>query len=453
MLRTYAIATLLMLLMGSCAVTKKLRVRNDSTFPGIKAYRDSSQRPTNVILVHGMGTKCLCEFDDLASSIALRMGFDARTKKYQEVISVPNSRAEVKVTSFAKGQERLNFFFVHWSPVTIDFKKYVFDADRVKRSALVNNRIKDLVVNDGFADVTAYADSGMRAEINRAIIKALGLTFVKQSVLDNAIWRSEGAVIEPGDLKPHAEEQLTVVSGSFGSKIVYEALFDLPALSDAAPDAVSAYLFEQLFQTEFYWFLLSNQLPLTEKYHFKEPSPDAPPTTVFSKAVSDALLSNQSKLQGEQFENLRKSGVLEPGFGYEGMSSKQAFRAYVDVLFDQSHMVSFYDPNDMLGYRVLRTGHDQNEYADLTNVRINVARPILRVFVNPLTAHEGSKEDGRVHCMIVNGCTKEWKGMKRRPQRKALQYYRKDRRFRRRHDITIKCQKYCKDSGLKSEVR
>lgn len=330
-----------------------------------------------VLYVHGIGTHAPGHATALRQNLGTALGLDIRAPRAKRIViahpSFPGQNlGEINVSRLTNAERRRNLLFYEltWSPITQPDKDLLaFDKEQeyVLRRAAVNQIMRSFV-NDIAPDPLAYA--GRKREPI--------LTAVAQSVcwMGSRSWSelpelTEGTACLPtldGFGSRLQQDDWVLVTHSLGSRATLDALqgmADLPIQTDPALRSFA----EALAQREIQVFMLSNQLPLLE-----------------------------AGREGQQ--------VVGQTAAYCGPAPSRPGR-----FFEQTQIVAFSDPNDLMSYPV--TDDFAERYIEsrlcpsVTNVMINVAsvNSFLGVgeIANPLSAHSGYGPDARVGALLAHG--------------------------------------------------
>lgn len=387
-------------------VDGKIKELNDGGFEGIRSSIDQLEtgKKLNIMLVHGMTTKTIYEFNGMVDNLGKFLNLTYRDsfiynlhKTYGDGYQMDES-PQVKITRFTDkkdGEKEIRFIYVHWSPATKKYKdRMIITEDSIDSNlrASLNEKLKRSVVDDGFGDVASLFDKQIQKKIFSAFEAALLLSYVP-------LGRTEVNL----DEIEFTDEPNILISGSLGSKLTLEFLAnyktyqggsgellnkfnnnnelllvskmpsfhqDLVLKASSSPEDFTSKLASNLGSKTHKWYLLSNQLPLLDGVRF-------------------------------DFKELYDVDIL-------GFLSLQTERITLASSID---LISFYDPNDLLGFRILgRNFYDQPYARKLYNIEIPVQCKKLKLLklelANPAIAHSGSKHHPYVLYMISNG----WNG-------------------------------------------
>jgi hypothetical protein len=332
-----------------------------------------------VIMVHGVGTHVPGYSARLSANLAQALGLRVIAPEPKgfpiEAPSFPGEAlGELNVTRHtneARDREML-FYELTWSPISQPAKDaYAFDDTAVYASkrASLNNAFKQFV-NDVAADPLVYTGTG-RERIQAAVGQTLCWAI-------SADWQGlpDSQQICTPDNPDFAsrlnQDEFAFITHSLGSRITLDGLARLSQVfkQEAARHPQIQPLAQAFRERDVKVFMLANQLPLLQSG--LEPA-----------AVRDAV-----------------PAYCRP----EGAH-------YADRLFEETDLIAFSDPNDLLSYpipdRFVRDYVDSRLCPKQVNVTINVA-PVtdlvgLGEFANPLAAHVEYENDDRVIDLITRG--------------------------------------------------
>ncbi|MBL4657349.1 MAG: hypothetical protein JKX73_05065, partial [Flavobacteriales bacterium] len=312
---------------------KALSLEVDS-FTGIQKSVDTNDL-TQVITVHGMRHKTPNHFDEMIMGLVKNLNFyetptldtvhtcfpldcdpKPRTRLLRdstsEEIDYLAGATSVRVLEFENSNDKkLRFYVVYWSPLTYQGKEWLKKTSRLEeKSALTRLLNKDLI-SYGLGDV---------ALVLNGFEDPLHATF------------SEAFKLAERDNKLPAKENAFIITGSLGSKLLYDYVSELH--HSTRVDSVMKRLDK--------WFMLTNQLSITS------------------------------------FKDI-ELGVHGPDLYKHYMNNWDD-----DPNRDSLHIVAFNDPNDILSFRVpdssngITNPHVTNAYLNLANGFSVNMRQLLR---------------------------------------------------------------------------
>ncbi len=330
-------------------------------------------------MVHGVGTHVPGYSARLSANLAQALDLTViapEPKQFAIESSVfpDESLGELTVTrhtNTARDREML-FYELTWSPISQPAKdSYAFDDSAVYASkrASLNNAFKHFV-NDVAADPLVYTGTGrerIQASVGQTLCWALSTDWQglpdKQQICDPD---------SPAFGSRLAADDFVFITHSLGSRITTDALQRLAGLlkqeAERHPRLVP--VAKDFQERDIKIFMLANQLPLLQS--------GLEPATV-RDAVPDYCLA--------------------------------AGGHYQERMFEQTELIAFSDPNDLLSYPIpdafVRDHVDSRLCPSQVNISINIApvSPLfgLGEFANPLSAHLDYENDERVIGLITRG--------------------------------------------------
>ncbi|HRH79970.1 MAG TPA: hypothetical protein PLW81_02875 [Thiobacillaceae bacterium] len=363
------------LLLTACARPYRVadfdaRPPGQAHFPGLHTLvANAPDRVLDVLLVHGM---CSHDVGWAVNAIdALRAGLGAH---YPPGAEGPARRSgDVIVyqrTLIAPGGTvRANALV--WTPVIAGLKRQLCYDQSVKSElcgtdpcdspayphsrAKLNARLKDVILNDCLADAIIYQGAS-----RDAILKQL-----RQAMLD-ALARSGGRPLAADILQTVTGERapLVVITESLGSKVAFDALYQLLRDADLKARAAAERTLERMVQI----FMGANQMPIL--------------------ALADQTLDGQARSTGYPAEPLAELVALRrdgPGAAYH----------------PPLRVVAFTDPNDVLSYALAR-GKPRQSY-DVVDVLVSNADTYLGQLEEPFSAHMNYRTNPEVMRLMVCG--------------------------------------------------
>jgi hypothetical protein len=338
------------------------------------------ERPIlKMIMVHGVGTHVPGYSARLSANLAQALGLDVIAPEPKEFpIEAPafpgqalGTLSVTRHTNEARDREML-FYELTWSPISQPAKDaYAFDNTAVyayKRASL-NNVFKQFV-NDVAADPLVYTGTGrerIQVAVGQALCWAISADWQglpdKQQICtpDNPTFASR-----------LNNDDFVFITHSLGSRITLDGLARLSkVLETVGADRPEVARVAKAFQErDVKVFMLANQLPLLQS-------------------------------------GLEPAGVRDAVPAY----CRPDGAHYSDRLFEETDLIAFSDPNDLLSYPIpdafVRDYVDSRLCPKQVNVTINVA-PVADIiglgeFANPLAAHVDYDNDKRVIGLITRG--------------------------------------------------
>ena len=337
-----------------------------------------TRRVLKVLMVHGIGSHQPGYSTRMAENLARALTLGWVQEKYKEFhLAFPgSSNRELGVIRFSRylnadDTREMIFAELTWDPIVEQEKQSIaFDnsGEYTFRRTPLNNALKQFV-NDTIPDVLMFNGSS-RPLIQKAVGQSLCWLMVPS-------WESlpnGGAPIcDSSDprYRPQIDDEYVFITHSLGSRVTMDALQWIAEAANAAAknDPVLQATVRHLQDKRFTVFMLSNQLPLLQ---LGEPPP-------------------------------RVHGQIDDLCGPSAARSRER-------LFGETHLIAFSDPNDLFSYaippRFLDEQVDSRLCPTLTNVILNigtVSNIFGAEFANPLSAHTGYDNDGRVIGLITKG--------------------------------------------------
>ena len=332
-----------------------------------------------VIMVHGVGTHAPGYSARLQANLAKSLGLGViapEPKEFEiEAVAFPGEAlGELSVTRHTNGarDREMLFYELTWSPISQPAKDaYAFDDTAVyaEKRASLNNTFKQFV-NDVAADPLVYTGTGrerIQAAVGQALCWAIsadwqGLPDTQQVCTPDS----------PAFASRLDNDDFVFITHSLGSRITLDGLARLSRVLEAEgsqrPQIVR--VAESFRERDVNIFMLANQLPLLQ-------------SGLELASIRDAVP-----------DYCRPDGAH-----------------YADRLFNETKLIAFSDPNDLLSYpipdRFVRDYVDSRLCPRQVNVTINVT-PVTDViglgeFANPLAAHIDYDNDERVIGLITRG--------------------------------------------------
>ncbi len=355
-------------------------------FTGISSGLGKRQGKTKLLFVHGVGDHLPGYTTEFMEKLAKQLNLNVRSETPKNIsLTTPlvpdrelgNLRA-TQLINDTDGRE-LIFYELTWSGITRDEKALLsFDdsGDYEFRRARINSLLKKFT-NDTGPDPIIYL-----GESREAILAAFAQSFCWMASGDWHDLPAGGSHFCGGlhdeNIDHIAHDDYVFVSHSLGSRITIDgmqriAYFLANAEKFADPSRkieVTKASIEALQNKRLPIYMLSNQLPMLQL--------------------------------GRKLPEVSGQG--------ESYCSPASDR-YHERMVNETSIVAFSDPNDLLSYGIPPGFKDKyldsRLCATVTNVNINVAKIIdafgLSDLANPLEAHLGYDRDDRVVALIANG--------------------------------------------------
>lgn len=355
-------------------------------FEGIDTSIEKTEGKTKVLMVHGVGHHIPGYSTILLEKLAKELDLHVMESPYKELtLSDPMAPSKnlgnLRLNRlFSKDQTReLLFYELTWSSIS-DVEKEVLAYDSSGQHSFRRAKVNDILKkfsNDAISDPMIYL--GEKQED------------IQKSVAQSYCWMiSHGwsgfpsgihkpcLIVNPGIFVNAEKDDYIFISHSLGSRITIDALERLAGLFNDK-EVHKKYphvkkLHRVIQDREVPIFMLSNQLPLLQ----------------LGRSLPDVL-------------NEHENYCLPEG-------SK-----YPERFANQTHIVAFSDPNDMLSYTIPEGFKDK--YLDsrmcttVSNISLNVAHVVdvlgFSDVANPMEAHVGYDHDDRVVALLAHGLSNE----------------------------------------------
>jgi len=360
--RIFALGPLLLLALATGACTKPFRPAvfdpSSASFSGIDPTLYASGA-VSLITIHGMCHHTPVWFQKSLARLANQLSAE-QTGAWVPIMTDSETSVMALKADIVRGEQRLRVYGILYAEATKPLKvsnlcsdvqgeNEVCDslqATHNRTRAWINNKIKNVLLNDCLADAVIYL-----GPTGQKIRDGVGLAL-------DAIYKDMG-----GDMAL-ATGPVMYLSESLGSKVLGDALVcSTPAIADR--------VYPQLARTS-HLFLGANQIPLLNLAHR---GPGCP-------AVIDR-------------REITPLGLRPSEGGVKGLAAliERARAVKAEILPDPTIVVSFTDPNDLLSYEA-----DPDDFGGLpvANVIVSNDWTWFGLFENPLTAHEGYRENDDV---------------------------------------------------------
>lgn len=338
---------------------------------------------TKVLIVHGIGRHIPGYSGRLQEMLTDALGLDVMQRDFKafDILPPPAVRASnnlsdqplgsLRVSRYTdrSGARELLFYELTWSGITDPIKEaLVFDmASEHAQHRAALNRIAKEFVNSHIPDSLIYSGVNQRKILASVTQGICWMVAGEWDDLPNGGLQS--CDILQGDKARYIrQDDMYIITHSLGSRITIDAL-----------QATAASGFQQK--------LLSKQHPLSRALQ--------------DKRITVYMLANQLPLLQLGFTPPEVTGAVDQ---YCRSPNEQR-------LLQQTRIVAFSDPNDLLSYAI--PPRFANDYLDsrlcpeIVNVTINVAPvttlPVFGTFANPLAAHNDYEADARVIGLIMHG--------------------------------------------------
>lgn len=355
-------------------------------FTGIQTEIANKNKHTKVLFVHGVGDHIPGYTTEFLEKLAKDLNLNARSAEQKNIgLTTPllgdKNLGNLRITHLLNEQngQELTFYELTWSEITRAEKQMLaFDTsgDYDFRRAKINGLLKKFS-NDAGADPVIYG-----GESRIPILAAFGQSFCWMATGDWKDLPKSGKQactgLDDSAADRIAKDNYVFISHSLGSRIVTDGLDRLtgilahPEKYTASNKSVmmSSKAVEAMQNKHIAIYMLSNQLPMLQ------------------------LGRKPPEVAGQDASYCEANGAN-----------------YKKRMFNETDIVAFSDPNDLLSYAIpaefAEKYIDSRLCADITNVNINIAKVMdafgLADLANPMQAHVGYDTDDRVVALIAKG--------------------------------------------------
>ncbi len=349
---------------------------------GISPDLEDAKGKTKVLMVHGVGNHLPGYATEFLDKLSKELKLTAKASRYKDMQLLSFSDPDKKLGNLrvsrlqnADLSKELWFYELTWSEITKDQKSLLaFDnsGEYSYRRAEVNDMLKKFS-NDTGPDPIIYLGES-RDLILRSFAQAV-CWMSKDSWDELPKEGRHGCDFNKSLNENFKQDSLVFVSHSLGSRITIDGITRMVSLLEQ-PDKKSTLRTinkakrEALQNKHVQIFMLSNQLPMLQ------------------------LGRELPEVTGQHADYCWAGGPK-----------------YTSRMFNQTSIVAFSDPNDLLSYAI---PHDfSDKYLDsrlcsqVTNININIAKVFdafgIGKIANPLEAHIGYAKDDRVVALIADG--------------------------------------------------
>jgi hypothetical protein len=355
-------------------------------FTGIEAEIANKNKHTKVLFVHGVGDHIPGYTTEFLEKLAKDLNLNARSAEQKNIeLTAPlipdKNLGNLRISHLLNEQngQELTFYELTWSEITRAEKKMLaFDTsgDYDFRRAKINGLLKKFS-NDAGADPVIYG-----GESRVPILAAFGQSFCWMATGDWKDLPKSGKQactgLDDSAADRIAKDNYVFISHSLGSRIVTDGLDRLTGILSNPEKytagnkkvAMSSKAVEAMQNKRILIYMLSNQLPMLQ------------------------LGRKPPEVAGQDASYCAANGAN-----------------YKKRMFNETDIVAFSDPNDLLSYAIpaefAEKYIDSRLCADITNVNINIAKVMdafgLTDLANPMQAHVGYDTDDRVVALIAQG--------------------------------------------------
>lgn len=365
---------LMVVLVGlqSCLLPKKLYKVTDPV-NGIKeSLNGKTSKDIRVLIIHGVSTQKGGEnysqdfIARFGKQLSKGKGENLKEIKEKEIISLDGENGgKLIINRYVLGSNMISFYSIYWNEVTEPYKKFLFENHNELKGKRVagNNYLKKKVTIDSFSDFVLYANPVFREKIRLPVKKTL--EHIYKDSLSN--FRQEAKSLSEND------KDIYLISGSLGSKIVLDVLSKTETKDEGytCDENVCKFFYRNLSSI----FMLSNQVPLL------------------------SLIYATTDYEKEKYVEQNYYGIC----GYLNVNEGKSIK-----------YVSFYDPNDPLGFYPISDApdcvNDKFQCKDCESkidrsriVLTNTSRGFFKLLTNPKKAHDGVWKNKRLIKILVDG--------------------------------------------------
>jgi hypothetical protein len=355
-------------------------------FSGIDASIDRKEGSAKVLMVHGVGHHIPGYSTILLEKLAKELDLPVMESPFKEL-----TLTDMDDPSKDLGDLRLNrllskdrsrellFYELTWSSIS-EIEKEVLAYDNSGQHSFRRAKVNDIMkkfTNDAIADPMIYL-----GEKQEDIQKSVGQSYcwmISHGWSDFPSGIHEPCELtSPGRFKNAKKDDYIFISHSLGSRITIDALQRITRLVN-----------NKEFQ---------NDYPDLAKLHH----------ALQDKIVNIYMLSNQLPL-------LQLGRSLPEVLNEHGKYCSTKGSNYAERFANETHIVAFSDPNDMLSYTI--PDGFKNKYLDsrmctaVSNISLNVAHVVdmfgFSEIANPMEAHVGYDHDERVVSLLAHGLKNE----------------------------------------------
>ena len=380
-IKKFLYVILVFFLASGCAVYKARNPIIEGHFSGInKDVNDENIKDIRIFIIHGIGRQKMTYSQEFIDKLTDQLGDGERQLLLYDTIDYGKDKGKVVINRYRINHKYVTFYSLYWSEITEKYKSYIdknhcelYDQFGVKR-AMVNDRIKELLTNDGFVDFILYASGSFKNEIREPVAKTLDIIYNDSITIDDYLKKTEYKTMKS---IPVYDKSIYIISGSLGSKIVLDELSEFNP--ESAPDDKRSY---KIQRQRFYYekmksiFMLTNQVPLLS-----------------------LLYAGDDNTHPDSLQY-----IYQNYYGLCNFLSKSNNSCL--------NYISFYDPNDLLGYNPISNppvclGENPCENCvkriNRSRVVLRNARPFKFMFARPAKAHMGVWKNKKLIRLIANG--------------------------------------------------
>lgn len=390
----------------SCAVIPAKFQRVEGEFNGIYHAIENGKTDIRILVVHGIGWQERDYADKFIKGIVNLSRADFREILHERIEFGPN-KGSVDISQYTDETHFITFYAVYWSDVSIDIKTWleVNHLDTFGKRTVMNNQLKRTVLNNNFSDFVLYTSSSFGNEMRKPIDTALYMMYGALTVVN------KGDTMYTLNIPPKNDyTEMIAVSGSLGTRMVFDALSNIKAQMNQqninASDSTIKFIPGGL-KAERKRHSAKNEK--SKEIFFPDSSKNLNINMFFSMSNQIPLLALRDT--ADTFMNTQKNKKNTSAYQKYYMANYAPICRYLQddtstVKYDSLTLVGFYDPNDLLGYKLIDFKDKQytcNGSLEIVNCVVNNAIPILGVFADPNKAHVGGWTNKKVIKLILYG--------------------------------------------------
>ena len=214
--------------------TIQIKGKHDQKFAGLKNIVEGNMgNVTNVLLMHGVRKTEPTHFDSL--EYLLTTGLDmVKTKRKQTIVTGRDDKmagkGKVRIHEYTNRacSDTIRIYRVHWSGITMPAKNMIFKLDKNPYRTNLSHAMKNGNLTDVFGDIALYV-SPFRKNIFAIIDTALTTMYEVNPFNDENIYKE-------------TPDEIVMITGSFGSKIVFDFLVEKLRTSSEARESLNELL-------------------------------------------------------------------------------------------------------------------------------------------------------------------------------------------------------------------
>lgn len=352
------------LLLGACNTPYRppLFVEPNPVFPGlIDLAARADGKSADVLLVHGMCTHDASWAPQVVAQLTQALAAATTSPGAGAARAAEAPRVQIVPSTVRTPTGTLRFDAMIWSPLTVPLKRQLC-YDQTNKSAIcageppypftrarLNASLKDVLVDDCLSDAVVYQGVSRDAIQRR----------MREAILQ---------VLAASDAPP--DQPLMVVSGSLGSKILFDTLL---RMTEEEPGARASRLALRAVERLRFLVMVGNQIPLL---------------SLGDQQIGDA-------------DTVRRL-VPSPPDSLQLLLQKRSAGKRLPVAGPGLTLVAFTDPNDLLSYTLPAERYASDDVA-VYNILVSNAPTWLGLLERPDRAHINYLDNPDVGRLIACG--------------------------------------------------